>query len=96
MAPNLDFVRVMQATFTPDTRLLVGCMVGGRSMRAVQMLEAFGFEDVTNVRGGYGGSRDPLGRVLDPGWAESDLPVEEGAPTGRGFRDLLARADADT
>lgn len=96
MAPNPDFVRVMQANFPRDSRLLVGCMVGGRSMRAAQMLEAFGYGDVTNVRGGYGGARDPVGRPIDPGWAESDLPVEAGEPDGRAFRDLLARADQDS
>lgn len=96
MMPNPDFVRVMQAAFKADAQLLVGCMVGGRSMRAAQMLEAFGFSDVTNVRGGFGGSRDPMGRVLDAGWAESDLPVEQGEPSGRAFGDLLAKADAET
>ena len=32
-------------------------------MRAAQMLETFGFTDVTNVKGGFGGARDPMGRV---------------------------------
>lgn len=92
MAPNPDFVRVMQATFKPDAPLLIGCQVGGRSMRAAQMLESFGFSDVTNVRGGFGGMRDPMGRVLDAGWADSGLPVEQGAPEGRRYEDLAARA----
>ena len=94
MQPNPDFARVMQANFPPDARLLIGCQVGGRSARAAQMLEAFGFADVTNVRGGYGGSRDPLGRVLDPGWLESALPVDTDAPDGQAYEDLLAKADA--
>ena len=66
MQPNPDFMRVMQGSFPPDARLLVGCQVGGRSMRAAQMLEAFGFSDVSNVRGGFGGvarsDERPLGR----------------------------------
>ena len=74
--------------------MLIGCQVGGRSARAAQMLEAFGFADVTNVKGGYGGARDPIGRVLDPGWLESALPVETEARRGTAYEDLLAKADA--
>ncbi len=45
MAPNPDFMRVMQATFAPDAPLLIGCQVGGRAVRAAQMLASFGFTD---------------------------------------------------
>jgi rhodanese-related sulfurtransferase len=93
MMPNPDFVHVMQANFPPDTKLLIGCQVGGRSMRAAQMLETFGFTDVTNVKGGYGGMKDPMGRAIDPGWVESDLPVETGIPGGRGYEDLAKKAE---
>ena len=79
MMPNPDFMSMMTANFPPDTPLLIGCQVGGRSMRAAQMLEALGFTDVTNVKGGFGGMRDPMGRSIDPGWEESGLPVETGA-----------------
>lgn len=94
MQPNEDFMRVMQAMFPQDAKLLIGCQVGGRSMRAAAMLESFGFSDVTNVRGGFGGMREPTGRLVDPGWAESGLPVETGQPAGRAFSDLLAKTDA--
>ena len=73
--PNPDFVRVMKAVFAPDTPLLVGCQVGGRAVRAAQVLESFGFTNVSVVRGGFGGARDPMGRIVDPGWADSGLPV---------------------
>src|SRR4051794_27262705 len=92
MTPNPDFVRVMRANFPADTRLLIGCQMGGRSMRAAQILDSFGFADVANVRGGYGGAHDPNGRMIDPGWAESGLPVEDAAPAGAAYRDLLAKA----
>ena len=95
MMPNPDFIRVMQSNFSPDATLLIGCQVGGRSMRAAQMLESFGFSDVTNVKGGFGGMRDPMGRSIDPGWAESGLPVEDGAPAGRRYDDLAAKAGVD-
>jgi rhodanese-related sulfurtransferase len=93
MQPNPDFVRVVQATFAPDAKLLIGCQVGGRSQRAAAMIESFGFTNVSNVRGGFGGMREPSGRIVDPGWADSDLPVETGQPSGRSFADLLDKAD---
>jgi rhodanese-related sulfurtransferase len=95
MTPNTDFVRVMKATFAPDTRLLVGCQVGGRSVRAAQVLASFGFSDVSVVRGGFGGARDPMGRTVDPGWADSGLPVAAGADDGGAYGDLLAKADGE-
>ena len=94
MMPNPDFLRVVKANYPPNTRLLVGCQVGGRSMRAAQMLDAFGFADVANVRGGFAGAHDPMsGRAVDPGWAESGLPVERDAPPGGAYADLLTTAD---
>ena len=93
LAPNPDFVRVMRANFPPETRLLIGCQMGGRSMRAAQMLTTFGFADVANVRGGYAGAHDPTGRMIDAGWAESGLPVSETPAPGAAYDDLLANAD---
>ena len=92
MTPNPDFIRVMQANFPPDTGLLLGCHMGGRSMRAAQMLDAFGFTDVANVRGGYGGAHDPNGRIVDAGWEESGLPVDDTPAEGAAYCDLLAKA----
>lgn len=78
LMPNPDFVRVMKATFPPDTPLLLGCQSGRRSARATQMLEAFGFTNVTNVTGGY----------LD--WQAQGLPIEK---TTSGYDALVSRAD---
>jgi rhodanese-related sulfurtransferase len=91
-APNPDFVRVLQDGFGTDAKLLIGCQVGGRSMRAVMMLRSMGFTDVVNVRGGFAGTRDPMGRV-DIGWVDAGLPVETGQPDGRSFADLVAKVD---
>jgi rhodanese-related sulfurtransferase len=94
MQPNPDFLRVMQANFPADAKLLVGCQVGGRSGRAAQILGATGFTDVANVRGGFSGAHDRMsGRVIDSGWLDENLPVEDGDPAGRSYRDLLAKAD---
>jgi|SoiMethySBSTD1v2_1073268.scaffolds.fasta_scaffold35313_4 rhodanese-related sulfurtransferase len=94
MQANPDFLRVMKANFAPDTQLLIGCEVGGRSMRAAQVLEAFGFTNVANVRGGYSGAQDPAtGRIVDPGWVSTGLPVEVKTPYGHTYRDLEIKAN---
>jgi rhodanese-related sulfurtransferase len=96
MMPNPDFVRVIQTRFPSGAKLLIGCQMGGRSMRAAQMLESFGFTDVSNVRGGFGGARDPMtGRVVDSGWADSGLPIEDGQPAERSWDALLRKADSE-
>ena len=82
MMPNPDFVRVMRANFGTDAPLLLGCQSGGRSSRAAQILDAFGFTCVTNVPGGYAG------------WEPSGLPIDTTAPPKRAYEDLLAVADA--
>ena len=79
MMPNADFLVGMQANYATDAKLLIGCQVGGRSARAAQLLAAQGYTDVVNVKGGFGGYRDPAtGQVVDEGWATAGLPVESG------------------
>lgn len=92
-AQNPDFLRVMKAAFPADARLLVGCQAGMRSLKASQMLETFGFTDVTNVRGGFGGARDQSGALVEPGWAGSHLPVATGADGAASYDALLDKAD---
>jgi len=82
LMPNPDFVRVMRMSFPSDAALLIGCQTGGRSARAAQILEAFGFTNLTNVQGGFAG------------WQPSGLPIEHGAPTGRTYDALLTAANA--
>ena len=89
MQPNPEFLTVMRANFEPGAKLLVGCQMGGRSAQAGQMLVAAGYEDVTNVVGGYGGARDRFtGQLINEGWADAGLPVEQGSPAGCGYDDL--------
>ena len=96
MTPNPDFLAVMQANYGSDAKLLIGCQVGGRSFRAAQILSAAGYDTVINVKGGFGGSRDPAtGQVVDDGWAQRGLPVESGSPQGVGF-DALRQNVGDT
>lgn len=93
MVPNRDFVAVMRANFPSDARLLVGCQVGGRSSQAAQVLVSAGFQDVSNVLGGYGGARDPMtGAVRAAGWTQAGLPVAIEETPGRSYESLHGRA----
>jgi len=75
MEPNPDFLNVVEKVLPRNQTLLVGCLAGGRSMRACEILEDAGYTDLTNVQGGYGGQRDQSGNVVVQGWRDSNLPV---------------------
>jgi rhodanese-related sulfurtransferase len=75
MQMNIDFVEVAEKVISKDRKLVVGCMSGGRSQRACDMLEEAGFTDLTNVVGGFGGQRDQSGKVVVAGWKDAGLPV---------------------
>jgi rhodanese-related sulfurtransferase len=88
MAANADFQKVIQANFPRDAKLVVGCKSGGRSMQAVGLLASLGYENLVDVRGGFGGERDAMGRVTVAGWGEAGLPVATQAEPGRAYADL--------
>ena len=93
MVPNADFLRVMQANYPAETKLLIGCQVGGRSSQAAQILSSAGYTDLSNVMGGFGGARDPLtGQVHAEGWLEADLPVEMSATPDGSYEELKENA----
>ena len=75
MQLNLDFVEVAEKVIPRGMKLVVGCMAGGRSQRACEMLEEAGYTDLTNVVGGFGGQRDASGKVVVAGWRDAGLPV---------------------
>jgi rhodanese-related sulfurtransferase len=75
MQLNPDFVEVAEKVLPKGKKLVVGCMAGGRSQRACEMLEEAGFTDLTNVVGGFGGQRDQSGKVVVAGWKDAGLPV---------------------
>ena len=94
MVPNPDFLVVMEAHFPRETKLLIGCQSGQRSLRAAEALVASGFTDVTNVKGGYGGVKDPTGKSVEPGWFEQGLPTDYGEPEDRSYAALAGRRRA--
>jgi rhodanese-related sulfurtransferase len=75
MQLNPDFVEIVEQILPHEKKLIVGCMSGGRSQRACEMLEDVGYKDLTNVVGGFGGQRDQSGQLVVPGWKDAGLPV---------------------
>ena len=76
MAPNPDFLAVVQAVYPEDTRLVVGCKAGGRSMKAVEMMIGTGYTHLIDQRAGFDGPRDAFGALTEKGWSSAGLPVE--------------------
>ena len=75
MMANADFVKVVEANFSRDKKIIVGCQAGPRANAAANMLLQAGYQDISNMLGGFGGMRDQMGTVVAPGWAASGLPV---------------------
>lgn len=92
MTPNADFQKVVEAVFPRDTKLVVGCKAGGRSLQAAALLEAAGYTSVVDMRGGFHGEHDGFGRVSCAGWIASDLPVETAAPAEKTYAELSKKA----
>jgi rhodanese-related sulfurtransferase len=76
MAPNPGFIDAVLSKYAKEIKIICGCQMGGRSQFAAELLTQSGFTDVSNMQGGFGGARDPMGRVVAPGWVQSNLPVE--------------------
>ena len=84
MQMNPRFVQVVEANFGRDVKCITGCQKGGRSMKATELLLRAGFTNVVDMRGGFGGETDEMGRVTFPGWAPRGLPTTtEGTPGDR-------------
>ena len=91
MAPNPEFLAVVQAAYAKDAKLVVGCKSGGRSQRAAMMMEAAGFSSLVEMRGGYSGETDGSGRIAERGWADVGLPVTQAATVGGSWAELKQR-----
>src|SRR5258706_10372794 len=67
MLANADFVRVVEANFPHDKKIIVGCQAGPRSTAASRMLEQAGYQDLSNMLGGFGRISTPAGKMIAPG-----------------------------
>jgi len=88
MVANAEFVKVVEAHFSRDKKIIVGCQAGPRSSAAARMLEQAGYQDLSNMLGGYGGMRDQLGNTVAPGWAAAGLPVSNDNGEGVSYASL--------
>lgn len=91
MQPNAEFVQVMERSFTKDAKLVLGCMSGNRSMRAIGALAPLGFTTLVDQRAGWGGAKDPFGRVTEAGWSGAGLPTASGPDEARGYKALSSK-----
>lgn len=88
MAPNTAFLEVIRRNFAADAKLVLGCAMGGRSMRACELLASEGYTDLINMHGGYDGYREPTGEVSEPGWAACGFATEVEADPARVYSAL--------
>jgi len=79
MAPNPDFLKVMEQSFPKDSKLVVGCKMGGRSLKAASMLDAAGFANVVDQQAGF------------DGWRPAGLPVSTDAAPDRSYAGILQK-----
>lgn len=84
MAPNADFMKVMEKAFAKDSKLVVGCKAGGRSMQAASLLERAGFTNVVDQRAGFDGSGEP-------GWRTKGLPVSSDAAPDHTYAGIVEK-----
>jgi rhodanese-related sulfurtransferase len=92
MAPNPAFQSVVEWNFPKDAKIVVGCKAGGRSLQAATLMEAAGYTNIVDMRGGFHGERDNFGRVSCAGWAECGLPCEASADAEKTYAQLEMRA----
>jgi rhodanese-related sulfurtransferase len=93
MRPNGDFMSVVHAVFPKDSKLVIGCRSGNRSLRVVEALIAVGFGHVVDQRAGLDGARNAFGQVEEPGWKAAGLKTTTEAHPDRTYEALLARRD---
>jgi len=94
LVPNPEFQKVVEANYPRDAKLVVGCKAGGRSAQAVGLLTSLGYTNLIDVRGGFGGERDAMGRSVVPGWIESNLPAAKGGESSTPYATLQAKTKA--
>lgn len=92
MVMNQDFVRVVEANFPKDKKVIVGCQAGPRSEAAARLLLEAGYTEVYSLLGGFGGLRESFGRVIAPGWSSLGLPVSRDNGEGVSYDSLAVKA----
>lgn len=91
MQPNIEFLDIVEALYPKETKIVVGCRSGQRSLRAAEVLTSAGYTNIVDQRAGFDGSRDSFGGVAEAGWGATGLPVESATP-GASYAELKQRA----
>ena len=91
MVMNEDFVRIVEFHFPKDKKIIVGCQAGPRSNAAAGLLQKAGYQDVSNMIGGFGGMRDSSGNVVAQGWSSLGLPVSQDSGEDVSYESLSAK-----
>jgi rhodanese-related sulfurtransferase len=91
MMMNPDFVKVVESHFPKDKKIILGCQAGPRSNAAANLLQQAGYQDVSNMVGGFGGMRDASGNVVAPGWSSLGLPVSQENGDGVSYASLSTK-----
>ena len=94
MQPTPRFPEIVEANFGKDVKCITGCQKGARSMMAAEALVASGFTNVVDMRGGFGGEMDMMGRMVYPGWAARGLPTTAESEPQERFETLAEADDA--
>jgi len=76
MAPNPDFAAQAKRLFPKESRLVVGCASGVRSLRACDALATEGYTNLANLSSGFMGRQNPETGRLELGWRACGLPCE--------------------
>ena len=90
-SPNPNFQTVVEANIAKSVTIIIGCQAGGRSQRAADMMDQAGYTDVTNMQGGFGGGKNPAGKVV-PGWRDVGLPISTDNGSGVSYTSLAQKA----
>ena len=91
---NQDFLSVVDAIFSKDAPVVLGCQSGMRSQRAADLLTQAGYQDVSNMQGGFGGGRDTSSGAAVVGWAAAGLPVSTQSDETNAYAALKQRGGA--
>lgn len=92
MQRNPEFMIVVQSLFPKDTKMVIGCRTGNRSLAAARALLQAGFTNVVDQRAGLDGTRNAFGQILEPGWESEGLEVSTEPDPDRAYEALFSRA----
>lgn len=92
LVPNPRFLALALALYPKDTKLVVGCKSGGRSLKAATALIGAGFTAIVEQRAGWDGARNSFGKVTEPGWTQAGLPSEQ-ETEGGSYAELTRKAE---